>query len=55
MLKKRRLEIAIILSLLIHFLSVGVVSLRDRKKEEKHNYVDIQLLEAIQKRPSRFG
>ncbi len=45
MFKKRRLEIAILLSLLIHFLTVGVVSLRDRKKEEKHNYVDIQLLE----------
>ena len=47
MFKKHRLEIAIVLSLLIHFLSVGVVSLRSKPRAfDKHNYVDIQMLES---------
>ncbi len=46
MLKKHRLKIAILLSFLIHFITVGVVSLKEKTKKENHNFVDIQLLEA---------
>jgi TonB family protein len=45
MFKKHRLKIAVVVSLLIHFLVVGVVSLNEKHAPDKHQYVDIQMLE----------
>jgi TonB family protein len=45
MLKKLRLKIAVVASLLIHFMVVGVVSFKNNTPVEKHQYVDIQMLE----------
>ncbi len=45
MIKKHRLKIAIALSVILHFLSVGVISFRDAKPVDKHNYVDIEMIE----------
>jgi len=45
MLKKNRLKIALLISVLVHFLVMGVVVLRDEKKSPPPNFVDIQMLE----------
>ncbi len=46
MFKKHRLKIAVALSLLIHFLSIGMISFRQQIPIDKHNYVDIQMIES---------
>ncbi len=45
MFKKHRLKIAVLVSLLLHFAGVGVVSLHKQNEVDRHNYVDIQMLE----------
>ncbi len=52
MFKKHRLKIAIAFSLFIHFLSAGVISIRNSKPLVQHHFVDIQMIESQLKKAS---